>query len=333
MIHLRETIIDISGKVALEDKSDELYQYILEKCLALVPNALYGSILMKNENGLLGIKAYVGFNDDEVGDFELPIEESFLYSVTNGAMDRTIIINRISGVLNAEKMVGVGEEQFPVKAEIASPLILDGKIVGIIGIDSNREDAFSDKDVFVMDYMTKQVAQVIRQQMLYDEVLQLSQYDSLTKLFNRNTFDRIGEEDMLLAKEKGRNVYFGIADLDGLKAVNDAYGHVAGDLMIQKFAKELRELLEPFGICARYGGDEFVFYTSRATEEEILRNVEMIKNNLDADFVKVGDIEFRVEFSFGISSSEEVGYSGERLYNHADRKMYEEKNKKRINRR
>lgn len=329
LIHMRDTIIDISGKVAVSHEKDELYQFILEKCMTLVPKALFGSILMFKDNGLLGIKAHVGFNEDEVEVFELPLEEAFLYVATEGEMDRTLIINRISGVLKSDKMVGAGEEDFPVKAEIASPLIVDGKLLGIIGIDSDREDAFSDKDVYVIDYMTKQVAQVIRQQRLYDEVLQLSRYDSLTNLYNRHTFDKIVDDDLELSRKGEKTAYFSIIDLDGLKAVNDVYGHAAGDEMIQRMAREFYAALGSIGDCARYGGDEFVFYTSKSSEGEILKRVTRVKKELESHPIRVGKDEFIVRFSFGMCSTREVGYSPARLYNHADKKMYEEKSTKR----
>lgn len=326
LIHMRDTIIDISGKVALSHEKDDLYQYILEKCMTLVPNALFGSILIFKENGLLGIKAHVGFNENEVDAFELPLEEAFLYVATEGKMNQTLIINRVSGVLKSDKMVGAGEEEFPVKAEIASPLIVDGKLLGIIGIDSDREDAFSDKDVYVIDYMTKQVAQVIKQQKLYDEVLQLSRYDSLTNLYNRHTFDRIVDTDIENSRKEGKTAYFAIIDLDGLKAVNDVYGHVAGDEMIKKMAREFYATLGSIGDCARYGGDEFVFYTSEASADEIMKCVSKIKKELENHAIKVGEDEFIVRFSFGMCSTKEVGYSPARLYNNADGKMYEQKN-------
>jgi diguanylate cyclase (GGDEF)-like protein len=325
LIQMRDTIIDISGKVAVSHEKDDLYQYILKKCMTLVPNALFGSILMFKDNGLLGIKAHVGFNNDEVGAFELPLEEAFLYIATEGKMDKTLIINRISGVLKADKMVGAGEEDFPVKAEIASPLIVDGKLLGIIGIDCDREDAFSEKDVYVIDYLTKQVAQVIRQQRLYDEVLQLSRYDSLTNLYNRYTFDKIVDDDLENCKKEKNTAYFAIIDLDGLKAVNDVYGHAAGDEMIQRMAREFYAALGKIGDCARYGGDEFVFYTSKSSEEEILKCVTRIKKELESHPIRVDKDEFIVRFSFGMCSTHEVGYSPARLYNHADKKMYEEK--------
>jgi diguanylate cyclase (GGDEF)-like protein len=325
LIQMRETIIDISDKVAMGNTSDRMYQYILEKCLALVPQAPFGSILMLKENGNLGIKAYIGFNEEEVKDFEISVEESFLYIATEGAMNQTLIINRIREIQLNDKMVGVGEEEFPIKAELASPLILNGKLLGIVCIDSDQEDTFSEKDVFLIDYMTKQVVQVIRRQMLYDEVLHLSKYDSLTSLYNRHTFDRTVGNDLKIAEFHERTVYFAIADLDGLKNTNDVYGHAVGDKMIRNFAMEFRNQLRPLGYCARYGGDEFVFYSSKSTKTKILEQVEQIKINLKNNPIYVDEKEFRVEFSFGMISSDEVGYSEETLYNHADKKMYEEK--------
>ncbi len=79
LIDLREAALDISNKQLKQDNMDELLQYILESCMKLIPKSNFGSILMFNQNNLLVARASVGFIEEEITDFELRLEDSFLY--------------------------------------------------------------------------------------------------------------------------------------------------------------------------------------------------------------------------------------------------------------
>jgi diguanylate cyclase (GGDEF)-like protein len=85
----------------------------------------------------------------------------------------------------------------------------------------------------------------------------ISQTDELTGLYNRRGFLSVGVQSLALARRMGRpgNVFF--ADLDGLKKINDSYGHQEGDAAIRQAAKLLSATFRHMDIIARLGGDEF----------------------------------------------------------------------------
>src|SRR5690349_4598898 len=65
-VGVREAALDIANRVVDTDNSTDLYQYILDTCLSLMPRAKFGSILMFNQEGLLAARASVGFNIEEI---------------------------------------------------------------------------------------------------------------------------------------------------------------------------------------------------------------------------------------------------------------------------
>jgi diguanylate cyclase (GGDEF)-like protein len=90
-----------------------------------------------------------------------------------------------------------------------------------------------------------------------EELHSLSVRDSLTGLLNRRGFMEVGERLATQAQRDGRQLGILMADLDGLKEINDSLGHAEGDLAIQAFAGALRDSFRASDTIARLGGDEF----------------------------------------------------------------------------
>jgi diguanylate cyclase (GGDEF)-like protein len=89
-------------------------------------------------------------------------------------------------------------------------------------------------------------------------ILHLALYDSLTKLPNRRLLDdRLGRT-MAASKRSGRHGALIFLDLDNFKALNDAHGHCAGDLLLVEAARRISSCVREVDIVARFGGDEFV---------------------------------------------------------------------------
>jgi diguanylate cyclase (GGDEF)-like protein/PAS domain S-box-containing protein len=87
-----------------------------------------------------------------------------------------------------------------------------------------------------------------------EELRHLSTHDLLTGLYNRNYFEVELER---IQKSRNKPVVILLADLDGLKAINDSQGHHAGDELLRKVANSLKEVFRESDIIARIGGDEF----------------------------------------------------------------------------
>lgn len=147
----------------------------------------------------------------------------------------------------------------------------------------------------------------------------LSSHDSLTGLYNRAHFETEFER-----ASRGRRFPISVivADLDGLKSVNDTHGHVAGDLLIQAAADILKNTFRPDDLVARVGGDEFSVLLTNAdckTAASALERIRAAESHLREDN---GPIQ--VCFSLGSDTAtvpEEIGG----LMNRADMRMYEEK--------
>lgn len=159
-------------------------------------------------------------------------------------------------------------------------------------------------------------------------LLQESYYDALTGLFNRRGLEkRLGQ--LLSKPEQLRYSAIVMIDADGLKGINDTYGHDKGDIYLKKIASIINNYGIGSSVAARLGGDEFVlFLYEYDSEGELLRAIETleyIQNHSTAHLEEKVNVPLR--FSMGYCMTGETSdYT--KLLNEADEKMYRNKSER-----
>lgn len=86
-------------------------------------------------------------------------------------------------------------------------------------------------------------------------------YDSLTNLLNRQAFDRFLGEQLRTQRTSGRDFFVLMLDLDGFKDINDTFGHLVGDVVLEEISSRIVGAVPPEALVARWGGDEFAVIT------------------------------------------------------------------------
>ena len=161
------------------------------------------------------------------------------------------------------------------------------------------------------------------------DLLQLSTRDQLTGLYNRRGFFMAAEPLARLAERAGRAFVVFFADLDGLKEINDTFGHPAGDEAIRDAAWILNQTFRSADIVARLGGDEFAVLAADAPADCLdlmLRRVSKWQNERNAE----PDRPFKVSLSVGgVSWTPDEPRSLEQLIAEADMAAYTAKRRKR----
>jgi len=148
------------------------------------------------------------------------------------------------------------------------------------------------------------------------EVLAAMVYiDSLTGLYNRTKCQQIFD---VLDKAEGNFAVVSI-DMNGLKFVNDKFGHSVGDKLIKTFANILRNSFEGVGATIRMGGDEFV----AIVREEHLNDIDFAINTMKDKMLVCKGLPVALEAAYGVSFRDECGpVSASGVYSAADKKMY-----------
>ncbi len=164
------------------------------------------------------------------------------------------------------------------------------------------------------------------QQYLNRQIEAMYLTDSLTGLYNRNGF--LKEYKKLIdAMTEGEILTIVLTDLDGLKPINDTYGHNDGDNAIQVAALALRAACPEDAICMRFGGDEMVaVIRGEHSEAEIRRKADEYLDEYNRSSAK----PYKVSVSIGVYASDIAdGTEFEELVKKSDKLMYTEKMKKR----
>lgn len=156
------------------------------------------------------------------------------------------------------------------------------------------------------------------------ELTGISQTDELTGLYNRRALLKIGQHSIDLAVEMKRYGIVVYADMDGLKAINDTFGHNAGDDAIKSMAQILRQVFRGQDIIARIGGDEFVVVASGVNTSFLPKLRERLAA-AEQEWNGTAKYSFKISISLGAVDFDDANHNLEDLLPLADKLMYKEK--------
>ncbi|MEM7042121.1 MAG: EAL domain-containing protein [Pseudomonadota bacterium] len=150
----------------------------------------------------------------------------------------------------------------------------------------------------------------------------LAQIDQLTGLANRYRFREFLERSIARAGRANDVVALMLIDLNRFKAVNDTYGHAAGDLLLQEIAGRLRRSVRPSDLVARLGGDEFTIVVANVDDSDYLKGAaDRILDELRKP-INIGHCEVDVGASIGIATYPNDAGCADSIIVSADTAMY-----------
>jgi diguanylate cyclase (GGDEF)-like protein len=153
----------------------------------------------------------------------------------------------------------------------------------------------------------------------------LARTDALTGLSNRLLLRELFQDRAATAMRAKNLVALHFLDLDGFKAINDRYGHPAGDALLEQVARRLEGMVRSDDVVARLGGDEFVVLQVDLSDES---EAELLARRIIREISKpylVDDISMSVSVSVGIATAPKLGVELERLLSCADAALYRAK--------
>lgn len=150
----------------------------------------------------------------------------------------------------------------------------------------------------------------------------LYNHDSMTMLYNRLELEKLGGRYLRMHREKKETVYVAYLDLDGLKQINDRFGHDQGDFAIKAAANAMKEIFPRESLLFRLGGDEFLVICSGMSEEELRDLHSAVQEKLKRTAQERGlPYELGVSFGYAAAPPESEGALADYIHI-ADDEMY-----------
>jgi len=255
------------------------------------------------------IKAEAGATAQALGK-RIPLGVGILGRVARtgeSALVQTSLGENLQGVLPGSRSV------------LCIPIIYGETLLGVLNVESQKEDAFTPQDVLVMNTLGDLLATALHNTYVFKQLQQQSITDGLTGIKTRRFFFEALNSELKRASRSGRPFSVVLMDLDKFKHVNDTKGHLEGDLVLARVGRLLEQKCRQSNIVARYGGDEFVILMPETGVEQAQVLAERLRLWLGGDPTLQ---EHHITGSFGVATFPVHGFTTEDIIRVADAGMY-----------
>ena len=213
-------------------------------------------------------------------------------------------------------LLGVLQES---RAVLCIPITYGETLLGVLNVESQRENAFSPQDVLILNTLADLLATALHNSFVFQKLQQQSITDGLTGIKTRRFFWEALTSEWKRASRSGRPFSVVLIDLDKFKEVNDTLGHLEGDLVLARVGRLLEQKCRQSNVVARYGGDEFIILMPETGVEQAEILAERLRLWIATDPMLA---EHHITGSFGVGSFPVHGFSVEDIIRVADAGMY-----------
>jgi len=224
-----------------------------------------------------------------------------------GIIGSSLFITVISMLLSVviAKLVAIslpgGTDQFNITIAITVPLVMTPPL----------------SYVFISIYLQLEKVRA--------EVHAMAMTDELTRAFNRRHFLKLVENELERAKRYQHALSIIIFDIDNFKKVNDTYGHLCGDAVLQDLSLICRAILRQCDAFARFGGEEFILLLPETEKPNALVVANKLCQLIANHMIEYKGIQLQVTISAGVTTSSPNGDTLDDLLNRADQALYKAK--------
>jgi diguanylate cyclase (GGDEF)-like protein/putative nucleotidyltransferase with HDIG domain len=312
--HEAQAMFDLSQDLGNSLSLSETLSVLSMRLRKLIP---YDSIaVFVNRNGWLLPELVSGENFRALSSLKIPMGEGLCGWVAENCKP----------IINGNPQVEAGyvadpEKHTPLASALAVPLQGLNGVVGVLSMYHSTQDAFTPDHLRILLAVASKVALSVENALKYQQAESSATTDFLTGLPNaRSLFVHLAQEVTRCRRMKSSLAVM-VCDIDGLKKINDSFGHLEGDKLLREFSTRLKEACRGYDYVARMGGDEFVITAPGLSAED----AEEKTSRLNQAAIEAGrhtcgrDV---ITLSVGTAFCPGDGYDVEALLAEADRRMY-----------
>lgn len=203
------------------------------------------------------------------------------------------------------------------------PLMMEERILGVASAQHYKPYKYTQQDLETLKALGAYIAIALANSRLYDKVHKLASTDMLTGAMTRHRLYDVARNELARYKRFGIPYSVIILDLDHFKAINDTYGHTAGDYTLKEFARRCQELKRDLDHFARYGGEEFLFILPATDLGGAFQFADRLRKEIhDQGFELLDGEIISVTASFGVTQVKESDETLDDQFLRIDKALY-----------
>lgn len=303
-------LLQISSLIAYGDKLESILKLIIEKS-RLLDNFDAAYLFVKEQNAdAFSAKMVDGINSEHILKVKIDHNDKIFNKLL--VKNQPLIIdkeNMLSGDLKT-----IFYEKFKLNNTLALPIYLRGKLAGIFGVGSQKEDAlYKKEDIEVMDIFAKQIAIALENDMLIQRIGKLEIKDSLTGLYNETFIRNRLQEEIKRAIAYRRPCAFILFDIDDFQKFSNNFGREESETVLKNIGFLIRDSCTEIDRVARTADDEFAIVLPEKNKRQAQAIAEDIRKKVESSFKGEQNINKRLTVSAGVSENPLDGVEAQEL--------------------
>ncbi|MGE5628406.1 MAG: diguanylate cyclase [Solirubrobacterales bacterium] len=311
---LNSKIVDLENKLAIFTSVLSISEYInqyygSDKIISLINDMLIGvmgaafSSIYVKENGRLVLRES---NLEDAHHHKVMLEESSKNSYSE------FLINSSSNLYT--------KYETTIHSSLGIPIAIKGDLLGFIIVEHENYNFFNEFHTKFIKAIGNQIAICFENNKLYNKIMEISNRDYLTGLFNRNYFYKKVSKYLSTIRN---DIAIAMIDFDNFKNCNDNYGHLYGDQVLITISSLVKENMDGEDIVCRYGGEELIICMFNVTDIEVAEDkMNKIRKLVEQEDIIYGDICDRITVSIGVSVFDKGDKVLEDVIRKADNMLY-----------
>lgn len=328
--NFHQKILEVYRELLSEGLSNSTYDRLLQTALSCIPAAQAGSITLLHSDNRYHFVATAGYNLMALQQVALDPAEPLTLSghskATIFTADDLAKLNQSLDRPRRQVLEDHGRAHL-IQSLISSPVYVGGVRRAYLYLDNfDSSQAFGDLDLQMAEEFAAQVGLLLQRFQLESHIEFLAYHDTLTQLPNRLLFlDRLEQTlaEFASRPQSLKPVVLWI-DLDNFKAINDMFGHAAGDQVLRRLTQRMLGVLRPADTVARQGGDEFLVLLPDLPSPDQAQQVAKRLLEALSEPIEVDGKDYVLTASIGIAVAQS-SVSSDRLLREADLAMYRAK--------
>jgi diguanylate cyclase (GGDEF)-like protein/PAS domain S-box-containing protein len=322
---LQQVLYNISKAANSALSLDQLYPLIHQELGSIIDTTNFYIALVDEKEDKIFFPYHVDERDDNFPILNFSTANTLTAYVIKNGQPLLNDNNQYEEMINQGILSPWGSTT-PQSIWLGVPLKIEDKTIGVMAVQSyTHPDLYSEKDIKLLEFVSSQVATAIERKRIEEKIRYLSFHDALTDLYSRAYFE---EELERYNFPRYYPLSIMMVDVNGLKVINDTFGHHEGDRLLQHFASLLNSISRKGDVIARLGGDEFAILLPSTTSPEAHRICERIRKICEEDSIK--PVYLRPSTALGHATQKEEYQDTKALLKEADKRMYQDKNKNKV---